>query len=65
MTHGYFQVMDPYSMIYGVASGAALYLLPWLAVIVAMLFIQRYISSEKRKERRAMRGQQVCLKQSC
>ena len=51
-------------MIYGVASGAALYLLPWLAVIVAMLFIQRYISSEKRKERRAMRGQQVCLKQS-
>ena len=32
--------MHPYSMIYGVASGAALFLLPWLAVIVAMLFIQ-------------------------
>ena len=27
-------------MIYGVASGTALYLLPWLAIIVAMLFIQ-------------------------
>ena len=34
------QVMDEYSMIYGVASGTALYLLPWLAIIVAMLFIQ-------------------------
>lgn len=34
--------MDPYSMVYGVASGAALYLLPWLGVIVAMLFIQGY-----------------------
>merc|ERR1719414_2482472 len=51
--------MDEYSMIYGVASGTALYLLPWLSIIVAMLFIQRYISSEKRKERRAMRGQQA------
>ena len=32
--------MDPYSMIYGIVSGGVLYLVPWLAMVVAMLLIQ-------------------------
>ena len=36
----YCQVMDPYSMIYGIVSGCVLYLVPWIAMVVAMLLIQ-------------------------
>jgi hypothetical protein len=46
------------SLIFGLISGIVCYLLCWFSMIAALLFIQRYISSEKKKERKAMRGQQ-------
>ncbi len=52
------QVMDHMSLIYGLLTGSVCYLLCWMGMIVAMLLIQRYITSEKKRERREMRGQQ-------
>lgn len=53
-----FQPMHELSVFYGILTGIVCYLVCWLAMIVAMTLIQRYITSEKRKERKAMRGQQ-------
>ncbi|TRY77226.1 hypothetical protein TCAL_10565 [Tigriopus californicus] len=52
------QPMHELTVFYGILTGIVCYLVAWLAMIVAMTLIQRYITSEKRKERKAMRGQQ-------
>ena len=48
--------MHEWSIFYGLATGSVFFLVCWAVMIVSMLLIQRFIASEKRKERKAMRG---------
>ena len=50
------QVMDVSSRIYGAVTCGLCYLLPWILILIGVIFIRRLVSAEKRKEKKEMRG---------
>jgi len=58
-----FQVMDELSLVYGVATAAACFVLPWFALAVAVLVAVRAVRRVRRKERKANRGLVMSVKE--
>jgi hypothetical protein len=50
------QVMDSRSRIYGSVTAGICYLLPWILIIVGLIYIRLLITAEKKKEKKEMRG---------
>ena len=48
--------MDSHSLYYSLAVSLVLFLAPWLCAAATIVLIQRAMSAEKKKERKAMRG---------
>ena len=50
--------MHELSFLYGAISGGLVYVMSWVAIVVALFMAQKMISAEKKKERKALRGKE-------